>query len=141
MKFELLDQILDEGPDRLTAVKQVSRAEEYLGDHFPTFPVLPGVLMVETMVQAARRLIADRTGDDRYVLGEVKAFKFGGFVRPGESFEVEVALGEPTDDGAWPCKGTGVVRRRDDDAPAGGVSGRFIMRPLRDAARSTSEAE
>ncbi|MHC4383289.1 MAG: hotdog family protein [Planctomycetota bacterium] len=59
MKFNLLDTILDQSPDRIVAIKHVSLAEEYLADHFPTFPVLPGVMMVETMVQAARRMLAD----------------------------------------------------------------------------------
>ncbi|MHC4421726.1 MAG: hotdog family protein, partial [Planctomycetota bacterium] len=76
MKFNLLDTILDQGPDRIVAIKHVSLAEEYLADHFPTFPVLPGVMMVETMVQAARRMLADR-GDPRLVLGDVRALKFG----------------------------------------------------------------
>ncbi len=87
MKFNLVDNVLVKESDRITAIKQVSMAEEYLADHFPTFPVLPGVMMVETMVQAARLMLADR-GDPRLVLGEVQAIKFGSFVRPGEVLEV-----------------------------------------------------
>ncbi|MCH8913891.1 MAG: hypothetical protein IIA33_10035, partial [Planctomycetes bacterium] len=55
MKFILLDDILEQTPDRIVVLKQVSLAEEYLADHFPTFPVMPGVLMIETMVQASRK--------------------------------------------------------------------------------------
>lgn len=131
MKFELIDMILERSDDRIVALKQVTLAEEYLADHFPTFPVLPGVLMVETMVQAARVMLADR-GDPRLVLGEVKALKFGSFVRPGEGLEVEVLLSRPLDGGAFLCRGTGRVRRRGD--PGGGetaVAGRFTMRPIR----------
>ena len=131
MKFKLLDTILDQSPDRIVAIKQVSLAEEYLADHFPTFPVLPGVMMVETMVQAARQMLADR-GDPRLVLGEVRALKFGSFVRPGEALEVEVTVSKVLDDGAFLCRGSGRVRRhaaggRDETA----VSGRFTMRPIR----------
>ncbi|MHC4769570.1 MAG: hotdog family protein [Planctomycetota bacterium] len=133
MKFKLLDTILDQSSDRIVALKHVSLAEEYLGDHFPTFPVLPGVMMVETMVQAARQMLADR-GDPRLVLGEVKALKFGSFVRPGEALEVEVTVSKALDDGVFLCRGSGRVRRhltggRDETA----VSGRFTMRPIRSA--------
>ena len=41
-------------------IKQVTAAEEYLQDHFATFPVLPGVMMLEAMVQAGRRLLESR---------------------------------------------------------------------------------
>ncbi|MHC4903893.1 MAG: hotdog family protein [Planctomycetota bacterium] len=108
----------------------VSLAEEYLADHFPTFPVLPGVMMVETMVQAARRMLADR-GDPRLVLGDVRALKFGSFVRPGEALEVEVTLSKVLDDGAFLCRGTGRVRRHAGGRDETAVSGRFTMRPIR----------
>ena len=70
MRFELIDAILEQSDDRIVAVKQVSLAEEYLADHFPSFPILPGVMMLETFVQAARIMLADR-GDRRLVLGRV----------------------------------------------------------------------
>ena len=67
MKFDLIDHVLEQTPQRIVALKHVTLAEEYLADHFPTFPVLPGVMMVETMVQAARRMLADR-GDPRQLI-------------------------------------------------------------------------
>ena len=131
MRFNLIDTVLEQSADRIVAVKQVSLAEEYLADHFPTFPVLPGVLMVETMVQAARHMLAAR-GDARLVLGEVRALKFGNFVRPGEALEVEVTVTEELPGGAFLCRGTG-RRRRQGSAAADetAVSGRFTMRPIR----------
>ncbi|MCA9292128.1 MAG: hypothetical protein KDA25_13430 [Phycisphaerales bacterium] len=124
-----------EEPDHLVAVKYVSRAEEYLGDHFPTFPVLPGVMMVEAMVQAARRMLSSRASG-RLVLGEVRALKFGSFVRPGEALEVDVRVSKDHGDGTFQCRGSGRVIRN-ASGPAGSdpseaaVSGRFTMRPLR----------
>ena len=132
MKFDLIDTVLDQSPDRIVAVKRVDPAEDYLADHFPTFPIMPGVLMVETMVQAARRMLASR-GDARLVLGQVKALKFGNFVRPNETLEVEVTLHKDLGDGVYACRGTGVVRRLNAQNNAGetAVSGRFTMRPIR----------
>ncbi len=137
MKFTLLDSILEQSADRIVAVKQVSLAEEYLADHFPSFPVLPGVLMIETMAQAARALLISRNEKNRnMVLGEVKALKFGNMVRPGESLEVEVTFNKQLDDGSVQFKGVGTVRRKNAaNAPADetAVSGKFTMRPVRRA--------
>ncbi|MCZ6837496.1 MAG: hypothetical protein O7G85_17100 [Planctomycetota bacterium] len=140
MKFQLLDEIIEQSSDRIVAIKQVSLAEEYLADHFPTFPVLPGVLMIETMIQAARRMLTPR-GNARLVLGEVKALKFGSMVRPGEILHVEVKLQKELGEDCYVCKGTGTVIRdhvkksgSDDPSTAGSetaVSGRFTMRPIR----------
>ena len=58
MRFLLIDRIVDFQPGaRITAVKSLTMAEEYLADHFPNFPVMPGVLMLEAMTQAAAWLI------------------------------------------------------------------------------------
>jgi 3-hydroxyacyl-[acyl-carrier-protein] dehydratase len=140
MKFQLIDVVFERSAERIVALKQVSAAEEYLADHFPSFPILPGVLMIEAMAQAAREMLPKPPGDQRLVLGEVKSLKFGNMVRPGEALEVEVTLHKRNDDGSFTCKGTGIVRRRKGggsgqaDAPDQGdvaVSGRFIMRPIR----------
>ncbi|MBG81519.1 MAG: beta-hydroxyacyl-ACP dehydratase [Phycisphaerae bacterium] len=134
MKFDLIDHVIEQSSDRIRAVKQVSAAEEYLGDHFPSFPILPGVLMLETLVQAARKLLQDGE-ETRLVLGEVKAVKYGAMVKPGERLEVEVTALKKDDSGAWSCKGKGLVRREDQNNPEGAgetaISGRFTMRPIR----------
>lgn len=137
MKYRLVDSIIEQSDDRIVVMKQVTLAEEYLADHFPAFPVLPGVMMIETLVQAARVMLAPR-GDARLVLGEVKVVKFGNMVRPGEQLIVEVSLnGE--NDGLFTCKGTGRVRRAGatpDQPLETAVSGKFTMRPLLIAAAS-----
>ncbi len=86
MKFILIDQVTQLTPGReIATVKALSLAEEYLGDHFPTFPVLPGVLMVEAMVQSAAMLV-HITHDFRHsmvVLQEARNIKYKSFVKPG----------------------------------------------------------
>lgn len=134
MKFDLVDEVLEQSPDRIVTVKNVTLGEEYLQDHFPKFPVLPGVMMIEALVQAARRMLADR-GDARLVLGEVKALRYGRFVKPGEALRVEVSLIRE-EGGVYWCKGLGTAiganeRAGEPQAEAAAVSGRFSMRPIR----------
>src|SRR4051794_2073900 len=102
MKFNLLDKIEHIDDARIVAVKHVSLAEEYLADHFPTFPVLPGVLMLEALTQAAAWLMHRRTNFAKsiVVLKEARNVKYGRFVAPGEVLRVEVELIKPTDTGA-----------------------------------------
>jgi len=132
MKFQLLDKVVERSGERVVAVKQVSLAEEYLGDHFPGYPVLPGVMMLEAMVEAARLMLAGRTAE-RLVLGEVRALKWGSMVRPGEGLEVEVTLSKELTDGGFECRGVGKVRREEAGEATGetAVSGRFTMRGIR----------
>ena len=130
MHFALIDTVLEQSPDRVRAVKQVTLAEEYLQDHFPTFHVLPGVFMLEALVQAARKHL-DAQGKPRMVLGGVKAMRYGSFVRPGEALEVDVQLEKALPDGTFAFKGTGTVRRQGGGEPETAVSGRFTLRPLR----------
>jgi len=133
MHFNLVDSVLEIRDDRIVTVKNVTAAEEYLQDHFPTFPVLPGVLMIEAMVQAARMLgERGRPGTtDRMVLGSVRALKYGSFVKPGDAMRIEVLLtGEPSA-GVLDFRGTGEIIR--PDHPVGEprpvcVSGRFTLR-------------
>ena len=63
MRFTFVDRVMELQPGvKITTVKCLSLAEEYLADHFPRFPVMPGVLMLEAMTEAQRWLIrATRT--------------------------------------------------------------------------------
>lgn len=93
MKFVLIDKIERiEAGKSLRAIKNLSLAEEYLADHFPTFPVLPGVLMLEAMVQSAAWLV--RVTQDYknsvIVLRQAKNVSYGTFVAPGNTMTVEI---------------------------------------------------
>jgi 3-hydroxyacyl-[acyl-carrier-protein] dehydratase len=102
MRFNLVDRILDVEPGRrIRVVKNLTLGEEYLADHFPTFPVMPGVLMLQTLVEAAAWLIR-LTEDFRHsviVLREAKNVKYGSFMEPGRSLIVTAELAEPLDSG------------------------------------------
>jgi 3-hydroxyacyl-[acyl-carrier-protein] dehydratase len=91
MRFTLIDRIVELEPGvKITAVKSLSLAEEYLADHFPRFPVMPGVLMLEAMTQAGAWLI--RARDDfahsMVVLKQAANVKYGQFVQPGQTLTV-----------------------------------------------------
>ena len=102
MKFNLIDNIESIDDQRIVATKHVSLAEEYLADHFPTFPVLPGVMMLEALTQAAAWLLHRRSdfGCSMAVLKEAKNVKYGQFVAPGNALRVEVELNKSTEAGA-----------------------------------------
>ncbi|MFZ4733244.1 MAG: 3-hydroxyacyl-ACP dehydratase FabZ family protein [Pirellulales bacterium] len=111
MRFCLLDRILTVQPGKsITAIKTVSLAEEYLGDHFPRFPVLPGVMMLEALTQAAAWTI--RLGEDFthsiVVLRTAKNVKYGDFVQPGRTLTVAVEVLDQ-DENTTRVKATGSV--------------------------------
>ena len=102
MKFNLIDKVEHLSDEKIVAVKYVSLAEEYLADHFPTFPVLPGVMMLEALTQSAGWLLHHRRRFERsmVVLKEAKNVKYGSFVAPGNLLRVEVEFVKDTEAGA-----------------------------------------
>jgi 3-hydroxyacyl-[acyl-carrier-protein] dehydratase len=102
VKFNLIDSVESLSDEKIVAVKYVSLAEEYLADHFPTFPVLPGVMMLEAVTQAASWLMHHRESFAKSiaVLKEARNVKYGTFVAPGNALRVEVEFNKPTDAGA-----------------------------------------
>jgi len=127
VKFVLLDRIIALEPgERIVARKALSLAEEYLADHFPTFPVMPGVLMVQAMTEAAGWLlqVSSDFGYSVLELAEAKNVTYKSFVRPGQVLEVEVwarRMGRDHSefDGIGRCEAQEVVR------------GRFVLRHRR----------
>ena len=100
MKFELVDRISELEPGRrVVAHKALSLAEEYLADHFPSFPVLPGVLMLEAMVQASAWLVRESLdfAPSLIVLKAARNVTYKSFVAPGQILTIESACNELTD--------------------------------------------
>jgi len=111
MRFNLVDRIVEVQPGKaLQAVKNLTLGEEYLADHFPTFPVMPGVLMLETLVEAGAWLlrITDVFKHSVIVLREARNVKYGTFMEPGRQMSVFVELVEQ-DESSATFKGKGEV--------------------------------
>ncbi|MCA9261759.1 MAG: beta-hydroxyacyl-ACP dehydratase [Planctomycetales bacterium] len=93
MRFCLLDRICGYEADKeLTSVKSVSLAEEYLADHFPQFPVLPGVFMLESATQSAAWLVrlSEDFAHSIVELEEARSVKFTDFVSPGRTLRMQI---------------------------------------------------
>ena len=111
MRFSLIDSVVALEPnDRITATKTVAMSEEYLADHFPGFPVMPGVLMVEAMTQAAAWLIrvSEDFANSLVVLRKARNVKYGRFVRPGQTLTLTAQI-TAQDDRETTVKARGTV--------------------------------
>lgn len=93
MKFILIDKVIDlQQGASLKAVKNVSLAEEYLADHFPTFPVLPGVLLLEGLIESASWLVrvSENFAHSMVLLEEARNVKYKSFLAPGGQIKYNV---------------------------------------------------
>jgi 3-hydroxyacyl-[acyl-carrier-protein] dehydratase len=123
MRFTLVDRILEVEPGRrIRVLKNLTLGEEYLADHFPTFPVMPGVLMLQTLVEAGSWLL--RISEDfQYsiiTLREAKNVKYGHFMEPGRQLIVTADMAEA--DGR-----TAVFKARGEVEGNQAVSARVIL--------------
>ncbi len=137
MRFLLIDRIVDFQPGaRITAVKSLTMAEEYLADHFPNFPVMPGVLMLEAMTQAAAWLIrlSEDFAHSVIVLKQAGNVKYGQFVEPGQLLTVTAEIISQTDT-ETKVKAQGSVEGRTT------VSGRLVLERYNLADRNPLEAD
>jgi len=101
MRFTLLDRIVDLDPGaKITGLKALTMAEEYLGDHFPRFPVMPGVLMLQAMTDAGSWLV--RASEDfahsMVALRQANNLRYGQFVEPGQTLMVEAEIIKSNED-------------------------------------------
>jgi 3-hydroxyacyl-[acyl-carrier-protein] dehydratase len=127
MRFTFVDRVLSLEPGvKITTVKALSLAEEYLADHFPRFPVMPGVLMLESMTHAGAWLV--RVSEDfahsMVLLKEARNIKYASFVEPGQVLTVTAEIVKQ-DGRETHLKAQGVVSSKGDGKPA--VSGRLVL--------------
>jgi len=95
VRFNLVDRIVTwESGKSIRAIKHLTLAEEYLADHFPRFPVMPGVLQLQALVEAGAWLmrLSDDFKQSIWVLREAKNVKYGTLVAPGQRMEMSIEL-------------------------------------------------
>lgn len=137
MKFCLVDRITEMSAGQsISTIKNVSLAEEYLQDHFPGFSVLPGVLMVEAMVQSCAWLsrVTDDFAFSTILLKQARAVKFNNFLKPGQTLCVSATMKKNDSDTAT-FQAAGTVEDRS------AVSARILLSKQNLAERSPDMAD
>jgi 3-hydroxyacyl-[acyl-carrier-protein] dehydratase len=137
MRFTLLDRIVDlEVGKRIVAIKSLSLAEEYLADHFPSAPVMPGVMMLEALVQASAWLV--RVSEDFahsiVVLKQARGVKYANFVDPGQTLTVTAEL-TGQDERETKLKAQGTVNG------AAAVSAKLVLERYNIAGRDVADGD
>ena len=93
MRFILIDKVVSlEAGKQIKAVKNVSLSEEYLADHFPTFPVLPGVLLLEGLIESASWLVrkSENFTHSMILLEQARNVKYKSFLAPGDQIQYTI---------------------------------------------------
>ncbi len=110
MRLTLVDRITELQPhSHIQAVKSLSLMEDYLQDHFPRFPVMPGVLMLESLYQTAAWLVraSDEFAHSMVTLAATNNVKFSDFVEPGQTLQIGVQWeGDQDQQCKLKCQGT-----------------------------------
>lgn len=93
--FLLVDRIEEIEAERIVGIKNVTINEPFFTGHFPDFPVMPGVLIVEAMAQVAGVLVLSQMEDRAsklVLLAAVEEAKFRKPVRPGDQLRIEMKV-------------------------------------------------
>jgi 3-hydroxyacyl-[acyl-carrier-protein] dehydratase len=91
----LVDSIVELEPERIVGIKNVTANEPFFSGHFPEFPVMPGVLIVEAMAQVAGVLVLNQIEDRQsklVLLATIEQAKFRRPVRPGDQLRIEMIV-------------------------------------------------
>lgn len=95
--FLLVDRIIEFEPERIVGIKNVTGNEPFFSGHFPDFPVMPGVLIVEAMAQVAGVLVLSQIQDRKskvVLLASIEEAKFRKPVTPGDQLRIEMSVGK-----------------------------------------------
>ena len=95
--FLLIDEIVEQTDGRIVCRKQFTGDEFWYEGHYPEFPLTPGVLLLESAMQAGAVLLAkvvDDNPDKVPVVTRINNVKFKMIVRPGDTGDLDVTLTE-----------------------------------------------
>lgn len=94
MRWIWIDTFVDfVSGERASAVKNVTLAEDYLHDHFPGYPILPPVLMIEGMAQTAGILVGEARGfAENVILAKIRTAEFDDYAAPGDRLRYDAVL-------------------------------------------------
>ena len=86
----------EETPDGIFARGTVPQDAEYFQDHFPRFPVLPGVLTLEIFKRIAEDFLGRKTGspETKWCLRHLSGVRFSAYLRPGHAWEARLETSE-----------------------------------------------
>jgi beta-hydroxyacyl-ACP dehydratase FabZ len=93
--FLLVDRIVELEPDRIVGIKNITNSEPFFTGHFPDFPVMPGVLIIEAMAQTAGVLVLKSIPDrDKklVLLVAIENARFRRPVVPGDTVRMEMKV-------------------------------------------------
>ena len=93
--FLLVDRIEELEAERVVGIKNVTVNEPFFAGHFPDYPVMPGVLIIEAMAQVAGVLVLSGIPDRKsklVLLAGVDGAKFRKPVRPGDQLRMEMKI-------------------------------------------------
>lgn len=95
--FLFVDKVVSIGDGKIVAEKTLSPDLDFFKGHYPDFPIMPGVLTCEAVIQAGAILLAHELGDKKDgspVLTRIRDARFKNMVRPGEVLKLEAEIEE-----------------------------------------------